>query len=117
MWAALGAVAFVGVTGYFVVGSMARSRGRRVWEERADDEAGHVALVRLLVVTTIARGALAEGFGLFGGVLILMYADLVPLAAIVVSVAMMAGLLPVGSRFRSLQEAATGVRGGGYDRG
>lgn len=114
MWIALGAVTLAGVVGFIVVGAAARTRARRVWESREDDAAGHAGLVRLLMVSTIARAALAEGFGLFGGVLVLVYGELLPLAVLALGVVMMATLLPAGSRLRSLEEAATGMRGGGY---
>lgn len=112
MWIALAAVTFAGIVGFFAIGTVARTRAKRVWESREDDELGHAGLVRLLVVSTIARSALAEGFGLFGGVLVLLYGELLPLTVVAVSVVMMATLLPAGSRLRSLREAATGMRMG-----
>lgn len=110
LWMALAGVTIAGIVGYFVVGAAARGRARRVWETREDDERGHAALVQLLTVTTIVRGAIAEGFGLFAGVLILMHGELWPLAVTGVSVLLMAALLPVRPRFRAMQEAATGER-------
>lgn len=112
MWIALAAVTLVGIVGFVAVGAAARTRAKRVWESREDDAAGHAGLVRLLMVSTIARAALAEGFALFGGVLVLLYGELLPLAVMAVGVVMMATLLPAGSRLRSLTEAATGMRMG-----
>ena len=114
MGIALASVTIAGIVGYFVVGAAARGRARRVWEERTDDERGHAALVQLLMVTTIIRAALAEGFGLFAGVLILLYGEVLPLAVMAVSVMMLVAMVPARSRFRTLEEAATGVRTGRY---
>jgi len=112
MWIALAAVTLVGIVGFVAVGAAARTRAKRVWESREDDAAGHAGLVRLLMVSTIARAALAEGFALFGGVLVLLYGELLPLAVMAVGVVMMATLLPAGSRLRTLKESATGMRMG-----
>lgn len=112
MWIALAAVTLVGIVGFVAVGAAARTRAKRVWESREDDAAGHAGFVRLLMVSTIARAALAEGFALFGGVLVLLYGELLPLAVMAVGVVMMATLLPAGSRLRTLKESATGMRMG-----
>jgi hypothetical protein len=111
---ALGVVTLTGITGYFVVGSVAVTQARRAWEQRKDDEQGRLAIAQTLLVTTILRGALVESFGLFGGVLLMLQGNMLAWAPIGACIVLLASLMPAGSRLARLEEAATGVRGVGY---
>ena len=112
LYVVLGVLAATGIGGYFVMGGVARTQVRRAWESRENDEAGKAAIVNTLVMTTIVRAALVESFGIFGGTLVLLTGSLLPLVAMGLSVLMVATLLPVRSRLRTLEEAATGMRMG-----
>ncbi|MCC7388431.1 MAG: hypothetical protein IT431_06645 [Phycisphaerales bacterium] len=110
----LAVVTLSGITGYFVVGSVAVTQARRAWERRRDDEQGSLAIAQTLFVTTILRAALVESFGLFGGVLLLLQGAMLAWAPIGACIVLLASLMPAGSRLARLEEAATGVRGVGY---
>lgn len=111
---ALGVITLSGITGYFVVGSVAVTQARRAWERRRDDEQGRLAIAQTLFMTTILRAALVESFGLFGSVLLLLQGAMLAWAPIGACIVLLASLMPAGSRLARLEEAATGVRGVGY---
>lgn len=95
---------------FFAFGAAAQSQARKAWESRADDEQGRQVLRGVLSTSTILRAALLEAPGLFAGVMVLLSGDLLPLAAVAISVGLMATLLPTRARLAKLEEAATGVR-------
>lgn len=105
---AVAALLLAGMVGFIAVGVTARTRARRAWQDRADDEQGAHAVGSVLLNTTIIRAALVEGPGLFGCVYTLITGNLAGLAAAAVAVAFLVSLVPVRSRSRSLLEHATG---------
>ncbi len=104
---AVAALLLAGMVGFIAVGASARTRARRAWQERADDEQGAHAVGSVLLNTTIVRAALVEGPGLFGCVYTLITGNLAGLATAAVSVAFLVSLVPVRSRSRALLEHAT----------
>lgn len=110
----LGLMMLPAVALYFAFGVLAKAQARRAWEQREDDEAGRAAIGQTLMTTTIMRAALAEGFGLFGAVLILIQGSMAAWGAVAICAVLLGALLPARARLQSLEEAATGMRGAGY---
>lgn len=105
----------VGCLAAFVAfGAVAKSQARRAWERREDDEAGRDAIARVLVTTSILRGALAEGPGLFAATIVYLSGELWALVVVGVSGVLILSLMASRSRLARLEEAATGMRGVGY---
>lgn len=107
----LGVVTLTGIAGYFGFGAAATAQAKRAWERREDDGQGRASLARVLATTTVLRAAMAESFGLFGAVLIMLQGSMIAWAPIGVSVLLLVSLMPAASRLARLEEAATGMRG------
>lgn len=102
MYAMLGALGAGSVVAYFVHGRSCVKKAKEAWKARTSDDDGRDAVARVLMTTTILKGALVEGPGLFGAVLILLTGSLAAIAAPIVALVLLAIMLPVRSRFETL---------------
>ena len=105
----------VGCLAAFVAfGAVAKAQARRAWERREDDEAGRDAIARVLVTTSILRGALAEGRGRVAATSVYLQGGGGAGGGGGVSAVLILSLMASRSRLARLEEAATGLRGVGY---
>lgn len=95
------------IFGLGVMSAILLSQARKAWDQRSSTESGAMQVARLFLTRTIIRGAMFEGPGLLGGVILFLTGSAIGIAGLVASLLLLAGTFPTKSALQRFFELAT----------
>ena len=105
----LGGLAVCEVVGYVVLRQGIIGKTRNFLREHADDDRSAVAITNAFAVLTIVAGAMLEGLGLFGAVIMLVTAEQLALIAPALAILLLlAFVLPTEDKARNFATTVMG---------